>query len=72
MANKNVPSLPVAPHVGLTFRPDTTDSVGTVLGVTPKRVKGRVVHDVTYSYAHEPEVTYSRPYSEVRAMAWPL
>lgn len=58
--------LPEFPTIGLTFRPDGTDSVGQVT----KIVRGRDGGTVTYSYAHAPEVSYTRPYAEVRRIAW--
>ncbi|UJQ86492.1 hypothetical protein SEA_DESIREEROSE_1 [Microbacterium phage DesireeRose] len=67
--------LPGTPHIGLDFRPDTTDSIGTVTNVETKPGKGRnakPVHTVTYHYAHAPEKTYTRNYEEVRSMAWPI
>lgn len=59
-------NLPDNPTVGLTFRPDTTDSIGTVLKVT----KDRHGWFVKYSYDHDPEVTYGRPWHEVRNLGW--
>jgi hypothetical protein len=59
-------NLPATPHVGLTFRPDTTDSIGTVTKVT----SGGRGPSVTYSYAHEPDVTHTRPWHEVRNLGW--
>ena len=63
-----IQTLPEKPTVGLQFRPDTTDSIGTVLKVGSGR--GGVV--VTYSYSHAPEVEHSRPYSELRRLGWPV
>jgi hypothetical protein len=59
-------NLPEAPTVGLTFRPDTTDSIGTVKKVT----KDRRGWFVEYSYEHAPAVTYGRPWAEVRNLGW--
>lgn len=65
-------NLPAVPFIGQTFRPDTTDSIGVILGVSEKRTRRGVEHTVTYNYQHAPETTYSRPYAEVRSMAWAL
>jgi hypothetical protein len=54
--------LPSAPRVGLTFRPDTTDSVGTIL-----EVRGG---QVTYSYSHDPQTKHTRSYSDIRNLGW--
>lgn len=59
--------LPAAPHVGLTFRPDTTDSIGTITKVQPG---GRQGPTVFYAYEHAPAVVYSRPWHEVRNLGW--
>jgi hypothetical protein len=59
--------LPATPRVGLAFRPDTTDSIGTVTKVLPG---GRQGPTVQYTYAHEPDVTHTRPWHEVRNLGW--
>lgn len=71
-------TMPITPHVGLTFRPYGTDAVGTVLGIKPapspkgKRKPDPGKSEVTYHYDHEPESTFSRPYSELQKMAYKL
>lgn len=62
--------LPATAHVGLQFRPDGTDSIATVLGLSKAKVRGRETSEVTYTFEHSEGVTYSRPYSEVQRMAW--
>lgn len=54
--------LPVKPRIGLQFRPDGTNSVGTILSINKR--------EVTYSYDHDPSATYSAPYSDVRNLGW--
>ncbi|WP_323986252.1 hypothetical protein [Microbacterium plantarum] len=55
-------TLPEVPVVGLQFRPDKTDSIGTV---TAKRGAS-----VEYTFAHAPEVVHTRPWHEVRRISW--
>lgn len=62
--------LPKKAHIGLTFRPASTDSIGTIIGIENQKVRGRVVQHVTYNYEHTPEQTHTRPYDEVRSMAF--
>lgn len=61
--------LPVKPHVGLRFRPDTTDSIGTITHVSQDSRRGPVV---AYVFDHEPAQTHSRPWSEVRNLGWAI
>lgn len=61
--------LPQHPKVGMRFRPDKTDSIGTIVDV---RSGGREGTVVTYKFDHEPEVTHTRPWFEVRRLGWAL
>lgn len=54
--------LPVKPFIGLAFRPDGTNSVATIKRIDKK--------DVTYTFAHDPNVYHTRPYAEVRHLGW--
>lgn len=65
-------NMPVKPYVGLTFRPYSTDAIGVVTTVIPSK-RGA---EVTYRFEHGGSAVdaprYTRPYSELRKLAYKL